>query len=89
MPNHIHMIIVLENERAIRESPLRRVVVSQMIGYLKSNITKNVQKASPQKAVWQRGYHDHVIRTESDYLRIWQYVDENPARWAEDKYFIT
>ena len=29
----------------------------------------------------------HVIRTEANYLRIWQYIDENPACWAEDEYY--
>ena len=38
-------------------------------------------------SLWQRNYYDHVIRTEADYLRIWQYIDENPAHWAEDEYY--
>ena len=37
--------------------------------------------------VWQRGYYDHIIRDESDFLRIWRYIDENPARWADDEYY--
>ena len=37
--------------------------------------------------LWQRGYYDHVIRNEADYLRIWQYMDENPVRWTEDEYY--
>ena len=38
--------------------------------------------------LWQRGYHDHVVRNEADYLRIWNYIDANPAKWAEDKYYV-
>ena len=37
--------------------------------------------------VWQRGYHDHTIRNEADYLRIWKYIDETPAKWTKDKYY--
>ena len=37
--------------------------------------------------VWQDSYHDHIIRTEADYERIAQYIDENPARWEEDCYY--
>ena len=37
--------------------------------------------------LWQRGYYDHISRCEADYLRIWQYMDENPARWTEDEYY--
>lgn len=39
------------------------------------------------KTVWQRGYHDHIIRNEADYLRIWDYIDTNPAKWREDCYY--
>jgi len=37
--------------------------------------------------IWQRSFHDHIIRNESEYLRIWQYIDDNPALWADDRYF--
>lgn len=40
------------------------------------------------KTLWQRSYYDHVIRNEQDYLRIWQYIDNNPAGWAEDEYYL-
>ena len=39
------------------------------------------------KKIWQRGYYEHVIRNEQDYLNVWSYIDQNPARWAEDEYF--
>ena len=37
--------------------------------------------------IWQRSYHDHVIRGEADDREIWQYIDTNPARWAEARYY--
>ena len=36
--------------------------------------------------IWQRSYYDHIIRDEDDYLKIWEYIDNNPAKWIEDKY---
>jgi hypothetical protein len=39
------------------------------------------------KQIWQRNYYEHVIRNEKDYLRVCQYIDENPARWEEDEYY--
>lgn len=35
--------------------------------------------------LWQRNYWEHVVRDEQDYLRINEYIRNNPARWAEDK----
>jgi len=36
--------------------------------------------------MWQASYYDHIIRDEPEYRRVWQYIDDNPARWEEDKY---
>lgn len=49
---------------------------------LKEAVTKQVGQK-----IWQKGFYDHIIRNEPDYLRIWQYMDENPAKWAEDEYY--
>ena len=37
--------------------------------------------------IWQKSYHDHIIRDEADYRRIWEYIDNNPAKWREDCYY--
>ena len=37
--------------------------------------------------IFQRSYHDHVIRGDEDYLNIWQYIDTNPAKWQEDCFY--
>lgn len=36
--------------------------------------------------IWQRDYHDHIIRTEKEYERIWTYIESNPLLWNEDCY---
>ena len=40
-----------------------------------------------QTDLWQDGFHDHIIRNEADYLRIWSYMDQNPSKWREDCYY--
>ena len=37
--------------------------------------------------IWQRSYHEHVIRSEDDYRQIREYIENNPAKWAEDRYY--
>ena len=39
------------------------------------------------ESIWQRSYHDHVIRNDNDYREIWNYIDTNPAKWPEDCFF--
>ena len=71
MPNHIHLLIVIET-RAIRESPLqKRSTISNAIGYLKMNVSRDVHKIGYTEKIWQRSFHDHIIRNEGDYLKIW------------------
>ena len=87
MPNHIHMIIWI-NERAIRESPLRsRSMISKIVGYIKMNSSKEIHKIYPETDIWQRNYHDHIIRTEEDYVRIAEYIYNNPGKWNEDCFY--
>ena len=38
--------------------------------------------------LWQKFFHDHVIRNETDYLRIWAYIGTNPLKWREDCYYV-
>ncbi len=94
MPNHIHLIIEVNSskyEQAIRESPLqnRRSILSNIIGYFKMNSSKEIHKINKDIQVWQRGYYDHVIRNEEDYINHIQYIDENPRKWllGKDEYY--
>ncbi len=91
MPNHIHLILVITQEdmrRAIRESPLQgRSVISKTVGYIKMNASKAIRARFGAVDVWQRGYHDHVIRNMADYEAIAAYIGENPIRWESDRLY--
>ncbi|TRO79784.1 transposase [Trichloromonas acetexigens] len=52
----------------------------------KSAVTKriNTMRDNPGCPVWQRNYHEHVIRDERDLYAIRQYIADNPAKWALD-----
>lgn len=39
-------------------------------------------------SIFQRSFYDHIIRDEEDYLTKVKYIEENPAGWAKDKYYI-
>ena len=38
--------------------------------------------------IWQRSYHDHIIRGEKDYQKIWEYIDTNVIRWQKDCFYV-
>ena len=99
MPNHVHLLLYLPPPEtgAHRDAPLptgktgkggTRTLLAQMVGYVKMNVSKEAHVKYPDLQLWQPRYHDHVVRGEADYLRIWNYIDTNPAKWAKDKYYV-
>ena len=44
----------------------------------------NQMRGMPGKKVWQRNYHEHVIRDDAALNAIREYIKANPARWSED-----
>ncbi len=82
MPNHIHLLLrFVPAEGGQSRPPLQKVMQS-----LKSVTTRKCWEFGISK-LWQRSFYDHVIRNETDYLKIWQYIEENPLRWSEDVFF--
>jgi REP element-mobilizing transposase RayT len=37
--------------------------------------------------LWQRNYHEHIIRDEKSYQSISEYIINNPQSWEEDKFY--
>ena len=81
---------------------LRRVIIPKfvngtlsgrsMIAPTISTVVRLMKGAVSKQAgfsVWQKGFYDHVIRSEQDYLDIWNYIEGNPGKWTEDKLYIS
>jgi len=65
--------------------------LGSLIAGFKSTVTKqiNILRASPGTPVWQRNFHEHVVRDEAASQRIREYIDGNPATWATDDEHLT
>ncbi|MEG1624499.1 MAG: transposase, partial [Raoultibacter sp.] len=89
MPNHFHAIIVAE--RADMESaPTISTIIQSFKRYSTIEYIKLVkQKIFPpfNKQIWQRSFHDHIIRNEQEYQKLWEYIDTNPQKWEEDCFY--
>ena len=79
MPNHIHAILDFQNSG---EMDLNIVV-----GQYKMSVTKRIREKIPGVLVWQRSYHDHVIRNQPGYEKIWMYIENNPLKWEKDCFY--
>ena len=100
MPNHIHGIIVIENEppgvvethcnASLRGNyknkfgPQRNNLSSIIRGF-KSAATKRIHLSASPVFSWQPRFYDHVIRNENSLNKIRQYIANNPLKWELDK----
>lgn len=68
-----------------RAGPPSGSVGALMAGF-KSAVTKriNILRGMPGVPVWQRNYHEHIIRDENSLARIRRYIADNPQQWALD-----
>jgi putative transposase len=63
-----------------------RSIGSIVRGY-KIGVTKFFRDNTDIYHVWQRNYHEHIIRSEQSYLRISEYIINNPKVWENDKFY--
>lgn len=86
MPNHIHLIVMLYSDDNIYRESAVNTSANDVIPVMVSAFKKFVNKEIGFN-IWQRSYHDHIIRNEKSFNEIWEYVDENPARWKKDCFY--
>ena len=83
MPNHVHLIVAISDtpDGASGKPRPTNALIPKFI----SSIKRYTNKLAGFD-MWQSSYHDHIIRDQASYNRIWQYIDENPSTWQQDCY---
>ena len=88
MPNHIHLLVHIDREETGSAAGTSRTpsptsaLIPQYVSTLKRMCNKEIGKN-----IWQRSYHDRVIRSDAEYDMIWEYIDTNPLRWELDCFY--
>lgn len=77
MTDHIHLLLQIHTDSNGRS--VIAPTVSTVVRMMKSAVTKHIGFS-----LWQKGFYDHVIRNEKDYQDIWNYIEGNPSKWAEN-----
>ena len=73
LPDHFHLLIQVFPHSSI----------SQIMHSVKRNVTLNLKKVysiSKSTRLWQRGFWDHVMRDERDYVNHFHYIHYNPVK---------
>ena len=77
MPDHLHILLALGCREIAAEGSRPLPTVSTIIGQYKAGVSRKCKRA-----IWQKYYHDHIIRNQHDFEEIWQYIDQNPLQWV-------
>ena len=84
MPNHFHLILSIKDYKngvSGTAAPYNNET-SKFISLLKRYCNKEFGVS-----LWQRSYHDHIIRGKKDYQKIWEYIDTNAEQWEKDCFY--
>ncbi len=99
MPDHVHGIVFINDEirvsnvgEGLRPSPtntFRKHGLTEIVRAFKSFSARRINQLrdSPGTQVWQRSFHDHIIRDERELNTLRTYILCNPALWAADQYY--
>ena len=83
MPNHFHALFYLPERGHVGT----RSALSLWMGRFKMRATKAIHIRRPDREdpVWQRGYWDRVVRTDSELDALREYIRDNPLKWHLDR----
>jgi REP element-mobilizing transposase RayT len=94
MPNHLHGILSIRPDgwqRGAEESDGRPHGPSSgslgaIVGVYEATATKRIRALPGWEGavVWQRGFHDRIIRDDAELARARAYIHANPANWPYD-----
>jgi REP element-mobilizing transposase RayT len=71
MPDHLHLFVCI---------PPGAVGLSTWVKSLKNTMSKHWRESGIEGPHWQKGFFDHLIRSNESHSEKWKYVQDNPVR---------
>ena len=96
MPDHIHLLVFVDNytegtpENGTSKTPENgtsktpsptNALIPHMVSTFKRFCNRELGRN-----IWQRGFYDHIIRNEKDYIKHYNYIETNPLLWEKERY---
>jgi putative transposase len=83
MPNHIHALLVFRQTGTVALPDVMRWYKAMTTNAYIRGVKTEDWPRFPGK-LWQRSYHDHIVRDTASRDRIRHYIHTNPATWHRD-----
>ena len=78
MPDPIHMILRIESN--VVGQIISAPTASTVVGSMKRWVSRQIERPIRQKS-----FYNHGIRNQQDYAEIWEYIENNPLKYALKK----
>lgn len=70
-----------------RNVMLTRHSIGKMLRWYKSKCTYKIRNEVGKPFEWLSNYYDHIIRNDAEFIRIQDYIINNPLKWEADKFY--
>ena len=88
MPNHVHGIIVIDNEKIVGNGlkPFPTYGLPEIVRGFKTFSSRRINEMIKEdnNFQWQKSFFDHVIRNEKSLENLRQYIIYNSLKWELD-----
>lgn len=68
------------------KNPMMGNSISKIIRWYKGRCSFECRKINPNFS-WQSRFHDHIIRNSRSFENIQNYIEQNPSKWDEDRFY--
>jgi REP element-mobilizing transposase RayT len=68
------------------KNPMIGNSISKIIRWYKGRCSFECRKINPNFG-WQSRFHDHIIRNSESFENIQHYIEQNPLKWDEDRFY--
>jgi putative transposase len=68
------------------KNPMLNNNLSRIMRWYKGRCSFEIRKIN-REFKWQPKFYDHIIRNESEYQRIHKYIETNPLKWKNDRFY--
>jgi len=83
--NNNTMVVGADGRPPLRMPSRKPRSLGSFVAGFKSSVTKQIRNELNETGIWQRNYHDRVIRNEKELDNIQKYIATNPMNWANDE----
>ena len=86
LKNGDNLILEIDSSK-VNANEIKIKSLSSLMGALKTTSSKQIRDFGFIDFAWHRSFHDHIIRNEKEYELISNYIDRNPQKWFEDRFY--